>query len=787
MVCDICHQRPAVAVRVTVVNGVRHQQAYCQQCLAEAIYNNQDPAAFLGVAGTPLAQMLAGGLDQFLAQVFGQGFGMANGAAFGPATGVGSDPVLGQGTGADARLGGYGEPQSGGSGINEPSANDLGMIFGNFGNAAMGQRARRRTGQISSFARDLVQMARDGRLDPVVGREKEINRLIEILGRKSKNNAVLVGDPGVGKTAIVEGLAQRIAAGQVPEFLAGKHVWALDMAGTMAGTKYRGEFEARMQGLLEELKNKRDGILFIDELHTVLGAGDAEGGMDAANILKPVLARGEIQVIGATTLDEYRRYIEKDGALSRRFQPVMVGEPTPEETVAILRGLAPAYEKHHNVKISPEALEAAVRLTSRYVRHRFQPDKAIDVMDEAMARAAIDGADEGVTALRRRLEEIKAEKAKAVANQEFERAAALRDEERSIQAKLADARSASAAATATVGPEDIARVVSEWTGIPVERIGRDESARLINLAERMSQRVIGQRQAIDEVARAIRRARSGLKDPRRPIGSFLFLGPTGVGKTETARTLAAELFGSEDAMIRIDMSEYMEGHTVSRLIGSPPGYVGYEDAGQLTEAVRRRPYAVILLDEFEKAHPDVQNVLLQVLEDGRLTDGQGRTVDFSNTVIIMTSNLGTNVVREKSHGFVNTSGPEPEYSEQIRRFALSHLRPEFVNRLDAVVVFNPLGTDELRQTVRIMVQDLQRRLDEQHITLSVTDAAVDLILRHGFDPVYGARPLRRALSRLVEDRLADMILAGQVHPGDRIEVDAREGEIVLGVQAAVKQ
>ncbi len=757
MICDICHERPAVAVKVTVVNGVRQQEAYCEKCLAEAIQQSPDPAAFLGLAGSPLAHMLSGGIDQFLAQVFGQ---------------------AGQVFGLQGSTRGQNGAVPGGPGTGDTSQDGVGMMFGQFGNAVPGaERPHRRGGGIASFARDLVELARAGRLDPVVGREKEINRLIEILGRKSKNNAVLVGDPGVGKTAIVEGLAQRIATGRVPEFLSGKHVWALDLAGALAGTKYRGEFEARMQSLLSELQSRRDGILFIDELHTVLGAGDAEGGMDAANILKPVLARGDIQVIGATTLDEYRRYIEKDGALSRRFQPIMVGEPTAAETLAILEGLKPAYESYHRVKISPEALEACVRLTSRYVRDRFQPDKAIDVMDEAMARAAIQGTD---ATLQKRLEEIKAEKEKAVANQEFERAAALRDEERSLRAKLAGQK-----AQSVVGPDDVARVVAEWTGIPVERIGSDESARLVNLEERLARRVIGQRAALEEVARAIRRARSGLKDPRRPVGSFLFLGPTGVGKTETARALAAELFGSEDAMIRIDMSEYMEAHTVSRLIGSPPGYVGYEDAGQLTEAVRRHPYAVVLLDEFEKAHPDVQNVLLQVLDDGRLTDGQGRTVDFSNTVIIMTSNLGTHMVRERSHGFVDSAGPEPSYQDEIRRFALSHLRPEFVNRLDAIVVFNPLGEEELGQIVRLMVQDLQVRLSEQKITLDVTENAVQVIRQRGFDPVYGARPLRRAVARLLADRIADMILAAKVHAGDRIEADAQDGEIVLRVAAAV--
>jgi len=643
------------------------------------------------------------------------------------------------------------------------------------------------TPTLDEFGADLTQQAADDKLDPVIGREKEIDRVIQVLSRRTKNNPVLIGEPGVGKTAIVEGLAQRINEGKVPEILQNKRVVKLDMAGVVAGTKYRGEFEERFRKIVNEVKEAGNVILFVDELHTVIGAGAAEGAIDAANILKPALARGELQCVGATTLDEYRKYIEKDAALERRFQPIMVNEPTVEETVQILRGLRDRYEAHHKVTITDEAIEAAARLSDRYIADRFLPDKAIDLIDEAASRVRLDAnmAPPDIKELENRLEEIQKEKEAAVNEQNFEAAAKLRDEERKIKEKLKSMKekwsSEKENVKAVVTEEDIAKVVSHWTGIPVSRLAEEEAERLLRLEEILHKRVIGQDEAVSAVSRAIRRERAGLKDPKRPIGSFIFLGPTGVGKTELARALAEALFGDEDAMIRLDMSEYMERHTVSKLIGAPPGYVGYEEAGQLTEKVRRRPYSVVLFDEIEKAHPEVFNVLLQVLEDGRLTDAQGRTVDFRNTVVIMTSNVGAASTRFGRLGFTASESEDKyrEMKDSVMRELRRTFRPEFLNRIDEIIVFHPLSRDDIKKIVDLMINEVNNRLKEHEMEVVLTEEAKEVLVSEGFSEEYGARPLRRAIQRFIEDEISEGLLEERFKQGDKIQAYAEDGKIKL--------
>lgn len=651
------------------------------------------------------------------------------------------------------------------------------------GGAARGS-ANQSTPTLDSFGRDLTASAQQGKLDPVIGRNQEIERVIQILSRRTKNNPILIGEPGVGKTAIVEGLAQRVYEGVVPDILKNKRVMTLDLASVVAGTKYRGEFEERLKKVIDEIQRAGNVIIFIDELHTLIGAGGAEGAIDAANILKPALARGELQCIGATTLDEYRKHVEKDPALERRFQPVTVNEPSSEEALEILQGLRDRYEAHHRVKITDEALAAAVKLSDRYIADRFLPDKAIDLIDEAASRVRLrtHTAPPDLKELDERLELIKQEKEAAKRTEDFEKAAKLRDEEREVQGELdamrRDWEKQRSTAEADVGEEDIAFIVSSWTGIPVKKLAEEEADRLLRLEEIIHQRVIGQDEAVRAVSRAIRRSRAGLKNPKRPIGSFIFLGPTGVGKTELARALAEVLFADEDAMVRVDMSEYMERHAVSRLVGAPPGYVGYDEGGQLTEAVRRKPYSVVLLDEIEKAHPEVFNVLLQVLEDGRLTDSKGRTVDFRNAVLIMTSNVGADTIRRGGMGF-SLGGDEQERQldeyEQMKKRVTDELkrsfRPEFLNRIDEVIVFHQLSKPQVREMVDLMLKDLAQRLAEQEISVELTDAAKDKLADEGYDPTFGARPLRRAIQRVVEDELSERMLQGEFGRGDKVLVD----------------
>ena len=635
------------------------------------------------------------------------------------------------------------------------------------------------TPTLDEHSRDLTQMARDGKLDPVIGRGEEVETTIEILSRRTKNNPVLIGDPGVGKTAIVEGIAQRVVNDEVPETLSGKRVVQLDLAGIVAGTQYRGQFEERLKKVIGEVReNSEDLILFIDELHTVVGAGAAEGAMDASNMLKPALARGELHVVGATTIDEYRKNIEKDAALERRFQPVLVKEPTVDDTIDILRGLRDRYEAHHRVKITEEAIIAAAELSDRYITDRFLPDKAIDLMDQAAARVRLRSRTkpQDTRDLEDELRRLQREKDEAVANEDFEKAPRLRDRVEALRRELEETREGRWP-VAEVTAEDIAEVVSRATGIPVSQLTEEERERLMRLEEQLHERVVGQEEAVEAVAEAIRRARAGLSDPNRPIGSFLFLGPTGVGKTELARTLAEALFGDEAAMVRIDMSEFQERHTVSRLVGAPPGYVGYEEAGQLTEQVRRRPYSVLLLDEIEKAHADVFNILLQILDEGRLTDAQGRTVDFKHTVIIMTSNMGA----ERIQAHARRDESFEELKEEMMQIVRHHLRPEFVNRIDEIIVFRALTKEQIVDIARLLLDRTQRRLRAQDIAVEFTDGAVELLAEEGFDPEFGARPLRRTIQRRVDNELASMILGGSLNPGDKVIVGAEEGRLTFEV------
>ncbi|CAI3482747.1 ATP-dependent Clp protease ATP-binding subunit [Enterococcus cecorum] len=650
------------------------------------------------------------------------------------------------------------------------------------------------TPTLDALARDLTRQAIEQRLDPVVGRNKEVRRLVQILSRRTKNNPVLVGEPGVGKTAIVEGLAQRIIHGQVPEDMLHKRVMMLDMGSLVAGTKFRGEFEERLKKIIDEIYNDGHIILFIDEIHTLIGAGSAEGSVDASNILKPALARGEIQLIGATTLNEYQKYVEKDSALERRLAKVQVDEPSQEEAVQILQGLRPRYEEHHGLRISDEAIEAAVTMSVRYIHSRQLPDKAIDLIDESAAKVRLDASNKPskVADLQNELVRVNAEKEEAIYNQAFEQAAQLRLEERKIAEKLAQAQQKQIEnqELQVVSAEDVAEVVSQWTGVPVQQIAKKESQRLMDLEKILHQRVVGQDKAVVAVSRAIRRARSGLKDPNRPIGSFMFLGPTGVGKTELAKALAQAMFGSEDALIRVDMSEFMEKYSTSRLIGSPPGYVGYEEGGQLTEKVRTKPYSVILLDEVEKAHPDIFNILLQVLDDGYLTDAKGRRVDFRNTILIMTSNLGATQLREeKSVGFnaVDQSKDQRAMEKRILEELKKAYRPEFLNRIDETVVFNSLDASEIHEIVKIMSRQIVARMAEQGIQLKITPSAIDVIGKAGFDPEYGARPIRRALQREIEDKLSEALISGQVQLGDAVTIGASKGNITLTVKNSKTQ
>ncbi len=653
------------------------------------------------------------------------------------------------------------------------------------------------TPTLNQFGQDLTKKAEEGKLDPVIGRKQEIERVIEILSRRTKNNPCLIGEPGVGKTAAVEGLAQKIACGDVPEILKDKRVVTLDISGMVAGSKYRGDFEERIKKALNEVKKAGDVILFIDEIHTIVGAGAAEGAIDAANILKPLLARGEIQLVGATTLNEYRKFIEKDAALERRFSPVTVNEPSEKDTIQILKGIRDKYEAHHNVKITDEAIEAAVKLSIRYVNDRFLPDKAIDLIDEASSRARLRTYTEpdSLKELQEEIEKTKNEKEEAVLNQKFEKAAELRDTEKALRDKFEKEqskwKSKNTKSIVTITEENIAEVIANWTGIPAKKITEDENEKLKNLEKELHKRVIGQNEAVEAVSKAIRRGRVGLKDPNRPIGSFLFLGPTGVGKTELSKALAEVLFGDENAMIRLDMSEFMEPHSVSKLIGAPPGYVGFDDGGQLTEKIRRKPYSVILFDEIEKAHPDVMNMLLQILEDGRLTDSQGRTVNFKNTVIIMTSNLGARLITDKKHlGFTNSSNLsnkenksidiQKEYEEtkkEVMAELKKELRPEFINRIDEIIVFHKLNDNEIGQIIDIMLKEVVNRLKEQKYDIELEPEVKEMVAKEGIDKNFGARPLRRTIQNLVEDKLAEEILDGKLNKGKLAKFTVKDGKM----------
>ena len=662
------------------------------------------------------------------------------------------------------------------------------------GSKKRGKGSYNQTPTLNQFGEDLTKKAEEGKLDPIIGRKEEIERVIQILSRRTKNNPCLIGEPGVGKTAAVEGLAEKIVSGDVPEVLKDKRVVTLDISGMVAGAKYRGDFEERIKKALDEVKKAGDVILFIDEIHTIVGAGAAEGAIDAANILKPMLARGEIQLVGATTLNEYRKYIEKDAALERRFSTVIVNEPSEKDTVQILKGIRDKYEAHHNVKITDEAIEAAVKLSVRYVNDRFLPDKAIDLIDEAASRARLKTFTEpdNLKQMQEEIEKIKNEKEESVINQKFEKAAELRDKEKILKEKFEKEqnkwKNKNTKAIVTITEENIAEVIASWTGIPAKKITEDENEKLKNLETELHKRVIGQNEAVEAVAKAIRRGRVGLKDPKRPIGSFLFLGPTGVGKTELSKALAEVLFGDENAMVRVDMSEFMEPHSVSKLIGSPPGYVGFDEGGQLTEKIRRKPYSVILFDEIEKAHPDVMNMLLQILEDGRLTDSQGRTVNFKNTVIIMTSNLGARLITDKKHlGFTNLTNEEnksidgqKEYEEtkkEVMSELKKELRPEFINRIDEIIVFHKLNDNEINQIIDIMLKEVVNRLKEQKYDIELEPEVKEMVAKEGIDKNFGARPLRRTIQNLVEDKLAEEILDGKLNKGKLAKFTVKEGKM----------
>ena len=644
---------------------------------------------------------------------------------------------------------------------------------------------------LSQFGRDLTKLAKDGKIDPVIGRQKEIERVIQILSRRTKNNPCLIGEPGVGKTAIAEGLALKIVSGEVPELLKDKKIYSLDLTGMVAGTKYRGDFEERIKKVIEEVKNAKDVILFIDEVHTLIGAGSAEGAADAANILKPSLARGELQIIGATTIEEYRKHIEKDAALERRFQPVMVDEPSQEEAIEILKGIKDKYEAHHKVKITDEAIESAVKLSTRYIGDRYLPDKAIDLIDEAASRVRLRSytAPSDLKELEDKKKSVEAEKLSAVNAQEFERAAALRDEERKLDKEIKDKKEnwhdMAGKSHDEVTPADIADIVSSWTGVPVTQLSTEESDRLLHMEDELHRRIVGQDEAVEAVSRAIRRGRVGLKDPKKPIGSFIFLGPTGVGKTELCKALAAAMFGDENAMIRLDMSEYMEKHTVSRLIGSPPGYVGYDEGGQLTEKVRRKPYSVVLFDEIEKAHPDVFNMLLQILDDGVLTDGQGRRVDFKNCIIIMTSNVGAKLISQKQKAFGFAAGAkeleqnEKEIKDAVMGELRNTFRPEFLNRVDDIIVFQRLTKENIKEIASRLLAVLQKRVEDMGIEVTFSDEAVSKIADAGFDDVYGARPLKRAIQSRIEDALSEEMLKGNVKKGGKYICNVKDDKFVF--------
>ena len=670
-----------------------------------------------------------------------------------------------------------------------------GMELGNNQTASQGSQPKSKTTDIkdcptlSTYGKDLTALAKAGKTDPIIGRENETERVIQILARRTKNNPCLIGEPGVGKTAVVEGLAQRIADGNVPEMLTDKKIITLDISSMIAGAKYRGEFEERLKNVMNEVSKKNDIILFIDEIHTLVGAGAAEGAMDAANILKPALSRGEIQLIGATTINEYRQNIEKDAALERRFQSVMVGEPTAEEALQILKGLRDKYEAHHKLKISDEALEAAVNLSKRYINDRYLPDKAIDLVDEAASRLRISNftSPPDIKEIEKKIDDVRRSKEEAIKAQNFEEAAKLRDEEQKLREKLENEKKewqkSRDVSTLTVTKDNVADIVTAWTGIPVKQLESEESKKLLNLDKILKEKIIGQDKAVDAVAKAIRRGRMGLKDPKRPLGSFIFLGPTGVGKTELTKALAKEMFGDENAMIRVDMSEFMEKHSVSKLIGSPPGYVGYDEGGQLTEKIRRKPYSVVLFDEIEKAHPDVFNIMLQILDDGILTDSQGRKVDFKNTVIIMTSNVGAAAITEKtkSLGFASSSYSASEQSNiesNVMQALKNTFRPEFLNRLDEIIVFNRLGSEDIKKIATLMLGELKKRIADIGVAITFDDSLVTFVAEKGFDEVYGARPLRRAITSLVEDSFSEAMLEGKIKAGDSVTAKVADGKII---------